>query len=180
MLYALDTEFMEDGRTIELLSIGLVAEDGRELYLENVCANRHKANPWVREHVLPHLHPLDCPDDGHEDCPLSMPTSTDGVYAPDTWAQYGGLQGRIVRFCGQSPTFLTYYGAYDWVALCQLFGPMMDLPKDWPMYAHDLRSMLDRIGRQDVTQPDDMPHHALSDAQWIMETYKKHLVSTIL
>ena len=30
-----DTEFIENGRTIELISIGMVAEDGRELYLVN-------------------------------------------------------------------------------------------------------------------------------------------------
>ncbi len=31
MRYFLDTEFYEDGKTIDLISIGIVAEDGREL-----------------------------------------------------------------------------------------------------------------------------------------------------
>ena len=31
MRYFYDTEFIEDGTTIELVSIGVVAEDGREL-----------------------------------------------------------------------------------------------------------------------------------------------------
>ena len=39
MRYFLDTEFIEDGKTIDLLSIGIVAEDGRELYLQNVECN---------------------------------------------------------------------------------------------------------------------------------------------
>jgi hypothetical protein len=30
MRYWLDTEFIEDGKTIDLISIGIVAEDGRE------------------------------------------------------------------------------------------------------------------------------------------------------
>lgn len=30
MRYFYDTEFIEDGHTIELISIGVVAEDGRE------------------------------------------------------------------------------------------------------------------------------------------------------
>jgi 3' exoribonuclease, RNase T-like len=30
-----DTEFIEDGRTIDLISIGMVAEDGREYYAVN-------------------------------------------------------------------------------------------------------------------------------------------------
>jgi hypothetical protein len=36
MRYWLDTEFIEDGHTIDLISIGIVAEDGRELYAENM------------------------------------------------------------------------------------------------------------------------------------------------
>ena len=32
MRYFYDTEFIENGRTIELISIGVVAEDGREFY----------------------------------------------------------------------------------------------------------------------------------------------------
>ena len=31
MKYWLDTEFMEDGKTIDLLSIGIVREDGRNI-----------------------------------------------------------------------------------------------------------------------------------------------------
>ena len=30
--YFIDTEFMEDGHTIELISIGICCEDGREFY----------------------------------------------------------------------------------------------------------------------------------------------------
>ena len=32
MRYFYDTEFLEDGETIDLISIGIVAEDGREYY----------------------------------------------------------------------------------------------------------------------------------------------------
>lgn len=32
MKYFFDTEFIEDGRTIDLVSIGIVCEDGREYY----------------------------------------------------------------------------------------------------------------------------------------------------
>lgn len=42
------------------------------------------------------------------------------------------------------------------------------------MYTHDLRQMLDECGLEHVTQPDDMPHHALSDARWIMDTYQRY------
>ena len=58
-----DCEFLDDGKTIELVSIGMVAEDGRELYLQSVEFDPKQANEWVKENVLPHLtlHPMDKP-----------------------------------------------------------------------------------------------------------------------
>jgi len=38
-----------------------------------------------------------------------------------------------------------YYSAYDHVALCWLFGKMIDLPNGFPMYTIDLQQELDRI-----------------------------------
>jgi hypothetical protein len=43
MKYFLDTEFIEDGKTIDLISIALVAEDGREIYLCNSDCDLNKA-----------------------------------------------------------------------------------------------------------------------------------------
>ena len=39
MRYFYDTEFLEDGETIDLISIGIVAEDGREYYAVNLNAD---------------------------------------------------------------------------------------------------------------------------------------------
>lgn len=164
MLYALDTEFCEDGARIELISIGLMAEDGREFYAESQEADLSKANPWVTAHVLPVL--------WHRQA-----IKTQG----NLWSRDGGIGGYLSRrdiarelqcFCGESPTFIGYYCAYDWVVLCQLFGTMMALPAGWPMYCRDLRQWLDERGYTGITQPDAMVHHALSDARWIMETWK--------
>ena len=52
MKYFLDTEFIEDGKTIDLISIGIVAEDNRSLYLINSECDWSKASPWVLENVL--------------------------------------------------------------------------------------------------------------------------------
>ncbi len=43
----------------------------------------------------------------------------------------------------KNPVFHAYYGAYDHVAFCWLFGKMIDLPKGFPMYSVDLKQMLD-------------------------------------
>lgn len=55
MRYFYDTEFIEDGKTIDLISIGIVAEDGRELYLQSVEFDPTQASAWVKEHVLSNL-----------------------------------------------------------------------------------------------------------------------------
>ena len=42
-----------------------------------------------------------------------------------------------------NPQFCGYYSAYDHVALCWLFGKMIDLPKGFSMYTIDLKQVLD-------------------------------------
>ena len=55
MDYWMDTEFDEDGKTIELISIGIVSADGRELYLVSSEFDPDRCNDWVKKNVLPHL-----------------------------------------------------------------------------------------------------------------------------
>lgn len=153
-------EFIEDGRRVFPVSVGLVAEDGRELYRQFSDAPFERANEWVRANVLTKL------------------TGLHGNRIRKPWGDKGSIAEEIRSFCAPAdddPTalsFVGYYCDYDWVVMCQLFGTMMQLPEGWPMFAWDLRQMLDERGLQHISQPDDMPHQALSDAQWIMATYK--------
>jgi hypothetical protein len=47
MKYWMDTEFIERPYTIDLISIGLVAEDGREFYAESSEVDWTKASHWT-------------------------------------------------------------------------------------------------------------------------------------
>jgi hypothetical protein len=141
--YYVDTEFIEDGSTIDLLSIGVVCEDGRELYLESAAADHSKANPWVQENVLPHL-------------------TGDAV-------SRAVIAGELLKFTnhGESkPEFWGYYCDYDWVALCQLYGCMVDLPGSWPMFCLDLKQLAVSLGDPDLPEQSSTEHHALADARW--------------
>ncbi len=146
-----DTEFIEDGHTIDLVSIGIVRYDGgaqlATLYLENAEADLSRADDWVRENVLCHLE-----GDG-------VPRSV--------------IAEKVREFAGPNPEWWAYYADYDWVVLCQLYGRMVDLPGGWPMYCRDLRQWLDDHGHADVSQPDDAPHNALADALWVSDTYMR-------
>lgn len=146
MKYFLDTEFLEDGKTIELISIGIVAGDGREFYLENSDFNLDSATDWLKENVVPHLN----------------------------FEKFGFalefIKRQILFFIDNDPKpeFWGYYANYDWVLFCQLFGKMMDLPKPFPMFINDMKSF------QSVLRPDlvfprqgEQEHNALADARHI-------------
>lgn len=55
MRFWFDTEFIEDGRTIDLISIGVVSEDGRTYYAETTDWIPGKASKWVWDNVISHL-----------------------------------------------------------------------------------------------------------------------------
>ena len=139
-----DTEFIEDGQTIDLISIGLVREDGARLYLESSEADLSKAAPWVIENVLPSL---------------------DGVASTRQ-----EIAREIVSFVGSDPEFWAYYADYDWVVLCQLFGRMIDLPPGWPMFCRDLRQLAEMQGAE--IHQEGSVHTALDDANWVKATYE--------
>lgn len=166
MRYFLDTEFTEDGRTIDLISIGIVAEDGREFYAESTEADLSKASEWVQENVLPHLW-----------------SRQSDQRAANAWSRDGGHGGLLTRSAikrelldyvaeaGESPEFWGYYADYDWVAVAQLFGTMMDLPADWPMFCMDLKQEAVRLGNPTLPEQSSAEHHALADARWNQQVY---------
>lgn len=61
-----DLEFIDDGKTIDLVSIGMVSGDGRELYAVNREIHADKLlnhdNGWMRKNVWPHLPLTDLPE----------------------------------------------------------------------------------------------------------------------
>lgn len=167
MKYFYDTEFIEDGKTIDLISIGVVCEDGREFYAESRDVDISKANQWIKDNVLPHL----------------WVSSPDNEIAA-SWLKSGGEGGFLFRdkiatklqsFCDiekyGKPEFWAYYADYDHVALCQLFGTMMNLPKGWPMYTRDIKQLADFLSVATLPEQVGNEHHALADARWNMIVY---------
>jgi len=55
MKYFIDTEFIEDGVILDLISLAIVSEDDRELYFCNSGARLMRADTWVKDNVLKHL-----------------------------------------------------------------------------------------------------------------------------
>jgi hypothetical protein len=139
---------MEDGQTIELLSIGVVCDDGREFYAVSADADRSHANEWVAENVLPHL---------------GEPLMSRRLIAAQMIEFVNAGKGK--------PEFWAYYGDYDWVVLCQLFGTMMDLPMGWPMFAMDVKQLCVSLGDPRLPEQTSTEHIALDDARWTRDAW---------
>jgi hypothetical protein len=151
MRFWFDTEFIEDGRTIDLISIGIVSEDGREWYAESNECDLSKASPWVKDNVIPHL-----------------------IHGYDAHVHMSrkAIANAVVSFVGtDKPEIWAYYAAYDWVALCQLFGTMMDLPKGWPMFVRDVKQLCVDVGNPRLPSKSDVEHNAISDARWTKQAW---------
>lgn len=149
MNYFLDTEFIERGagEPIDLISIGIVAEDGREFYAVSNEFNPDDASEWVKENVIAKL----------------------GDEPRQTVAE---ITHGILAFVGnEKPEFWGYYADYDWVVLCQLFGAMIDLPDGWPMFCYDIKQLAVMLGNPPLPQQGKGEHNAVADARWNKVAY---------
>jgi hypothetical protein len=148
--FFLDTEFNERGPNfpVQLISIGIVSEDGREFYAHSANYDVEACNPWVRENVLPHL---------AEESRMSL------------W----NIAASLKLFVGNdTPEFWGYYCDYDWVVFAQIFGTMIDLPTGWPMYCRDLKQWCDQLGDPKLPEQSSTEHNALHDAHWNRIVYE--------
>lgn len=151
MKYYIDTEFIEHSCTIDLISIGIVAEDRREFYAISSEFEEAKASQWVKDNVIAKLSPR----------PKFV---SDGVWMP-RWM----IKENILDFIGDDKRveFWGYYADYDWVVFCWLFGTMMELPKGFPMYCRDIKQLADEMGGIRLPNMGGAEHNALDDAKEI-------------
>lgn len=174
--YYLDCEFVDNSKTIELISIGIVCSDGREYYAISKEFNPYAANDWVKENVLLYLPPreVNCSDPS-----ISPRIKSDHL----AWKSRQRIKEDLMLFFAggeinpsqdqhldwdkaiKDIEIWTYYGSYDHICLCQLFGTMMDLPTAFPMYTMDLKQWSRQLGDPELPQQTEGEHHALSDAR---------------
>lgn len=173
-----DCEFLEDGERIHLISIGMVRDDGAEYYAVNreMPVQRIRKHEWLMANVVPSL------PRPHGEWIFDMPKRWLFNYA-DACVKPRHVIAREVRdfiLAAPDPELWADWGAYDHVALCQLWGKMIDLPSGIPMWTHDLRQEWERAGKPDLPSlPGGREHNALDDArevkfrhEWLMANTK--------
>lgn len=148
----LDTEFLDDGRLIQPLSLALVSETGAEYYAVFADGGMHAGikDEWLRSHVIPHL-------------PVTLAASGSG------WAWDAGhadsdyprvrprarIAAEVRAFIGRQPEpEVRAYSPHDTVVLCQLYRPMNALPAEIPVFTRDLMQEADRTG---TAMPEQAP-----------------------
>ena len=148
--YFIDTEFIERPGLLDLISIALVCDDGREFYAVSAEFNAANASEWVVANVLPKLPPR------------------------ETWISRVEITSGLRAFIGPAPTFWGYFADYDWVLFCWLFGSMVELPDGWPMFCLDLKqSMVERgFTKDDLPAQPERAHDALEDARWLRQAWE--------
>lgn len=195
MKYFIDCEFIEGfhkplfGKRrhfIDLISIGIVCEDGREYYAISKDYDYKKADSWVKNNVIRKLYTETVHGDARN---YFNETNFHRVYGKPKKA----ILMSILHFMGcwrdqhfwrvgeNVPEIYGYYADYDWVLFCSLFGRMIDLPKGFPMYCIDLKQSFDEDypeqTRERVKSSPDYPkqeneHNALEDARWNKRLYE--------
>lgn len=157
MKYFLDTEFNEEVDPVEIISVGLVAEDGREFYAINTDYSEwstrwETVNPWVLMNVRP----------------IMVLEGVETVFGDKTVLRDG-----VQAFVGMDPTpeFWAYFGAYDWFLICRLFSNFEKLPKTWYPICYDLKQYAKHLA---VKLPSKFSpeHNALVDARWTKHAFE--------
>jgi hypothetical protein len=160
MRYFFDTEFFEssaDGlATIQLISIGVVCDDGRQLYLENSAFDWDQPMPdrWLEENVRPHLFG---PEHSSWQTPAEIANSLRAFTADDTAVEW-----------------FAWVGAYDWVALMSVIGRLVDRPDNWPIAVHELKQLAAScyLSKAQLPIMEGIAHNALDDARWNLAVWQ--------
>lgn len=146
---------------IDMISVGIVCDDGRSYSAISNEFNPKDASKWVKENVIDKLQYKEAWEHDQSltkvyegwEAVKKVGKSNQRIAADIKQFFYYPLKKKYVGF----PNFLAkpelfkkeyieLYGdhaAYDHVLLASLFGTMMDLPAGVPMYTIDVKQMID-------------------------------------
>ncbi len=160
MKYFFDTEFYDDGKDLEFISLGIVSEDNRCFYAQNSAIDyRGIKDEWLRKNVINKL-----------------------------WIEFKSIdviRSDLVRFVGmdRDAEFWGYNVSYDFFLLCRIFGKMSDLPENFGHTGYDVKCLGKYMGKSDIVKgiSEDwkkcsMVHHSLFDALWTKDIYDRLVI----
>ena len=175
-----DTEFLEDGRTIDLLSFGMVCEtSSNELYHVNADADWKRAfeHDWIRQNVMNTIrHEVFVPGKADREAGGKIEVELTEPYPVAISKK--SLAQSLVNYVETNlpenhiPQFWAYYGSYDHVAMAQIYGTMMELPAFFPMFTMDIKQLMVMKGVSSVPWTQEGEHNALDDARQNLAVFR--------
>lgn len=170
-----DTEFHERGpdHPVELISIGLVSDGGRELYLINgeIDLEALAGHPWLMENVVPSL-PLVWVGDQETG-------SLEWMHGDDYHFHVfnrRAIREKLTEFFDSipAPELWGYCSAYDHVLLAQCFGIMTQMHHKLSYYTNDISQLALTYGLSHRKLPAQIntAHNALHDARWTRDAHE--------
>ena len=175
-----DTEFTGLHQNTTLISIGLVAENGKTFYAELSDYDRAQVNDWIQENVIAHL-AQETGDYGG----LSKEINTKSIELCGHVALIDHKQKDIAEYLER---WLKQFDqveiwsdclAYDWVLFCQLFGHAFNIPKNVYYIPFDICTLMKikgvapNVNREEFAGMTGAKHNALHDAMVIKACYEK-------
>ena len=179
-----DTEFTGLKKNTTLVSIGIVAENGKKFYAEFTDYDAKQVDKWVKENVIDNLL-LDGMGDGvseTDENPSCVLVRGNKEYVKDELVEW------ISQF--DSVQFISDVCHYDFVLLIDIFGTAFDLPENVSASCHDInqdiakhygiseREAFDK-SREDIvselcSEPiSGIKHNSLYDAEVIKAIYEE-------
>lgn len=170
-----DTEFTGLHQNTTLISIGMVAEDGRTFYAELTDYDKNQVDEWIQKNVINNLiiH--------HARKNYYYVTDTDEIYLGDKEK----IRRKLTEWLEQFDKVKMWGDclSYDWVLFNQLFGHAFNIPKNVYYIPFDICTLMKIKGVDpDISREDyagvknwdvEDKHNALHDARVIKSCYEK-------
>ena len=182
-----DTEFTGLHQGTTLISIGMIAEDGRELYCELNDYDKTQIDDWLQKNVIDNLLYSEPPQGQDEYFAASR--TNDNPIGNDLYQSYSvkfrgstnDLKNEIERWISQFDKVEIWSDclSYDWVLFNQIFGHAFNIPKAIYYIPFDLCTLFKVKGIDpDVSREEyaemtkgSQKHNALWDAKVIRKCY---------
>jgi hypothetical protein len=171
-----DTEFTGLHKDTTLISIGLVADDGRTFYAEFNDFKTIYVDDWIRENVIKKL------------TYTGVFQVNEGTKENVSYKSFGeNIRQKLSEWLSQFETVEMWSDclSYDWVLFCDLFGHAFNIPKNVYYIPFDICTLFKVKGIDpDISREKFVfgevyhemvaqKHNALYDAQLIKACYEK-------
>lgn len=156
-----------------LISIGLVAEDGKTFYAELYDYDKTQVDEWIRDNVIANTSYLK--ESGNQE---TASVSMSDYYCPGST---NTIKTALSEWLDQWDHVEMWSDclAYDWVLFNQLFGHAFNIPKNVYYIPFDICTLMlikgvdPDINREEFSNMTGDKHNALHDAKVIKACYEK-------